>query len=304
MILVTGSTGLIGSHLCKKLVSEGYEVVGLVHHRINSLSNALLQFGNFEMCVGDIRHGGRIDKIITDYGVKTIFHTAAQLPYSSGKDLVGVNVGGVLNLLNSGYSNKVEEFIFASSMGVYSDPPDYLPVDEVHPTRPTSMYGLTKLTGELQCGVYAEAMRVTILRYAGVYGISSEKNRAVNNFIRCALSNRPLIVDGDGSQSSDFVYVDDIVQGTYRAWKKQVEGIYNIGSGLDIKIRGLASLIVSLTNSKSELMFNGKHVGRPFRFYLDITKAKKELGYSPHRLIDGLIEYIKEGFNGRISQKD
>ena len=219
------------------------------------------------------------------------------MPYTLDNDLVGVNIHGTLYLLNTACENDVEEFIYASSMGVYSAPPSYLPVDEVHPVKPSTEYGTTKLAGEMSCETYAELMRVTILRYAGVYGTSSEKSRAVNNFIRRALSNQPLVVNGDGSQSSDFVYVDDVVEGTLMAWKKQALGVYNIGSGQDVTLKELASLIIEITNSKSKIISNKVEVDRPFRFFLDIEKAKGDLGYSPHSLRDGISCYIKEWGN-------
>ena len=298
MILVTGASGLIGYHLCKRLIKEGNEVVGLIHNRINPSLHLLLDCKNFNIIRGDIRRRKTFANIFSKYDIETVFHTAAQLPYTANKDLFGVNIKGTINALDFAYENKVEEFIYASSMGVYSDPPSYLPVDENHHIIPSTEYGVTKLTGELLCRIYSESIKMTILRYAGIYGSSSEKNRAVNNFIRCALENKPLEIDGDGLQSSDFVYVDDIIQGTCLAREKT--GTYNIGSGQDTTLKELAELIIELTNSKSEIVFNGKKISRPFRFFLDISKAKRDLNYSPCSLIEGLKSYIKqwESING------
>lgn len=293
-ILVTGATGLVGYHLCKKLVSEGYQVIGLVHNRVNPLTNALLKSRNFKTYIGDIKMASVPYVVIKRNKIKTVFHIAAHVPYTSDKDLVGVNVRGTLNLLNAAYLNGVEEFIYASSMSVYSVPPTYLPVDEVHPTQPSTVYGMTKLAGELSCGAYADSMKVTILRYAGVYGVGSEKNRVVNRFMQCALKNEPISVEGDGSQGSDFVFVDDVVQGTYLAWRKQVPSIYNIGSGQNTTILKLANQIVELTNSKSEVVLARCEIERPFKFFLDITKAKRDLGYSPHLIGEGLHLYSEE----------
>ncbi|KKN79334.1 hypothetical protein LCGC14_0341160 [marine sediment metagenome] len=302
-IFITGASGLIGSHLCRKLVLQDYDVVGLVHHRINPALDFLLERENFNICVGDIRNEPFIERVIEHYGVKTVFHVAALLPYTTNNDLFGVNVGGTLSLLRVIRETNVKHFIYASTMGVYSDPPNYLPVDEVHPARPTTMYGVSKLASEVLCGYYRKSMAVVVLRYAGVYGMSSEKNRVVNKFIRCALSNQPLIVDGDGSHGSDFTYVEDIVQGTIGAWNREISDVYNIGSGQDSSLKELAELIIELTNSKSEILFNGCKSTRPFRFYLDIAKAKRELGYRPHLLKDGLTLYIQqwEIANGRTS---
>ncbi|KKL66794.1 hypothetical protein LCGC14_2141450, partial [marine sediment metagenome] len=170
MILVTGAAGLIGAHLCKRLVSEGCEVVGWIHNRSDPLIESLVGCNNFRIVVGDIRNLRDTLSIIREYKIKTVFHTAAQLPYTIGKDLIGVNVGGTFKLLEVAHTYEIEDIVYASSMGVYSDPPDYLPVDEIHPTRPSTEYGDTKLAGELICGRYVKSMRVTILRYAGIYG--------------------------------------------------------------------------------------------------------------------------------------
>ncbi len=302
-LLVTGATGLVGSHLCTKLVSEGYRVMGLVHERPNPTIESLLKHNNFKTFTVDIRNTKAVGEIFQNDKIKTVFHTASHVPYTPcmDKDLRGVNVLGTFNLLKAAHRGQITDFIYTSSASVYSDPPSYLPVDELHPTEPSSLYGMSKLTGELACGPYAESMKVTILRYAGVYGTNSEKHRAINNFIRCAINNQPLTVDSDGEQSSDFVYVDDVIQGTYLAWAKQDSWakqnprVYNIGSGQETTLKELAKLIIELTNSKSEIVTNGNKVDRPFRFFLDIAAAKRDLGYSPHLLRDGLLSYIREG---------
>lgn len=292
-ILVTGASGLVGSHLCKRLVSEGYQVIGLVHNRVNPLTNALLKSGNFKTCTGDIKMASVPYVVIKRNKIKTVFHTAAQLPYTPDNDFVGVNIRGTLNLLNAAYLNDVEEFIYASSMSVYSSPPSYLPVDETHPTQPSSVYGMTKLAGELSCSS-CDSMRIIILRFAGVYGISSEKNRVINRFIHCALKKQPLTVLGDGTQSSDFVSVDDVAQGAFAAWRKGVAGTYNIGSGQETSLMELAKCIIGLTSSNSEIKVTGSVIERSFRFALDISKAKREFGYNPIPLVDGLRVYLEK----------
>jgi UDP-glucose 4-epimerase len=289
-ILVTGAMGLIGAHLCQRLVADGHEVVGLKSVRGNSLIDTLSGEKNFKVCVGDIRHDMR--EIIGVNRVKTIFHLAAQMPYSLRDNLVDINILGTLNVLKAAYINNVEEFIQASSMSVYSEPPQYLPVNEEHPTQPSSIYGLAKLAGEFSCRCYSEDMNITILRYAGVYGKGMDKARTISRFIQCALSNQPISIYGNGDNSSDFTYVDDIVQGTVLAWEKKTSGIYNISSGQETTIKKLANKIVKLTKSKSEIIFTGDKAVSPF--VLDISKAKRELGYLPHSLEDGLRLYIAE----------
>lgn len=289
-VLVTGSMGLLGSHLCKRLVSEDHKVIGLSRNWVNEV-----KYENFKICVGNILDEQLICKIIKDNNVKTVFHLAAQMPYTPNNyPLRDVNIQGTINVLRAVQQCGVEEFIFASSMGIYSDPPEYLPVDESHPTHPSSIYGLTKLAGEFACRSYADSMRVIILRYGGIYGIGMDRTRAIAKFVRCALDNQPITVFSGGEQSNDFMYVEDAVEGTCLAWNKKESGIYNIGSGQEVPIKDLAYKIVELTNSKSHIVFSGGETDRPFRFVLDITKARKELGFSPHSLEDGLRLYIED----------
>lgn len=293
-ILVTGVTGFIGSHLCKRLVNDGNQVIGISHsgntRRIESIKDRMT------ICIGDIRNPDFINDILKQNKIKTVFHLAAQVPYcTDDKDFVGINVDGTLNIVKASIANKVERFIHASTMSIYTTPPEYMPVDELHPTAPRDIYGITKLAGEL-CLKYVP-MKVTILRFAGTYGEFCD-NRAVDIFVRSALSNQPIKIDGDGLQSSDFTHIDDIVDGIILAWQRGKETVYNIGSGQETRIKDLADTIIKLTDSKSRMEYVSNNIERPFRFSIDISKACKELGYKPRTLKEGLKKYIESVKNG------
>jgi nucleoside-diphosphate-sugar epimerase len=288
-ILLTGVTGFIGSHLCKRLVNDGNHVIGISHsgntQRIEAIKDKITLY------IGDIRNSEFINDIFKQHQIKTVFHLAAQVPYcTDDKDFVGINVDGTLNVVKASIANKVERFIHASTMSIYTIPPAYLPVDELHPTAPRDIYGITKLAGEL-CLKHVP-MKVTILRFAGAYGEYCD-NRAVDIFVRSALANQPIKIDGDGLQSSDFTHVDDIVNGIILAWQRGKETVYNIGSGQGTRIKDLVDAILKMTNSKSTVNFVSNQVERPFKFELDISKARKELGYQPHTLKDGIKKYIE-----------
>ncbi len=292
VILVTGASGLIGSHLCKRLAEEGRDVVGLVHTNTNSVLESLKDASNFRIVTGDLRDSPSTSEIIKTNHIKTVFHTAAHLPYTTNPDFIGVNAIGTINLLGACIDNDVEEFIYTSSMSVYSTPPDYLPVDEAHPTRPLDMYGRTKLLGEKISLVLATCMTVTAIRYSGVYGKGMD-NRAIARFVQCALVNEPLTVTSKGEHSSDFVCIADVVESTVLAWQRKKGGIYNIGSAQEVTIASLATKIIDLTRSKSSILLDCGETDRPFRFVADISKARRELGYSPRLLDDGLRSYIE-----------
>lgn len=298
-ILVTGATGFIGSHLCFELAHRGYRVFGLSHSGKTTNIENLLDNDSFSLHIGDIRDTTMLHKIIGENRIETVFHLAAQLPGNedNANPVTGfdTNACGTLNLLNTACLHGVKTFVYASSMSVYSEPPQHLPANEQDMTQPSTIYGVAKLTGELCCHLYAQKMDAAIIRYGGVYGPGQRKSDAVSTFINRALENRPIPIDGDGRQSSDYIYIDDAVQGTILAWEKHRPGsTYNIGSGQETSVNELAKLIVGLTHSKSEIVHSERQVERPFRFYLDIARAKKSLGYSPRPLAEGLRLYLEQ----------
>lgn len=303
--LVTGATGFVGSHLCEELVRRGYNVFGLSRTgRVHNVRSLLNQKG-FHLHRGDIRDVKILCDIVKASNIKVIFHLAAQLPHGEALNnpflFFNINAMGTLNLLHAAYLNSVDKFIYASTMSVYSEFPSYLPVDEEYPVQPSTIYGVSKLEGELYCNVYSKVINVVVLRYGGAYGKGQPKHKVIPKFISQALSNMPVTICGDGTQTSDFVYVKDIVQGTLLALERDKLGVYNIGGGEEVSISDLAKRIISLTGSKSEIVSVGKDTDRPFRFVLDITKSQKDFGYSPYSLDEGLSMYMSEFDRGEIS---
>jgi UDP-glucose 4-epimerase len=297
-LLVTGATGFIGSHLCRELVRKGHNVFALSRTGRTRNVVPLMRRKEFHLIKGDIQDAGMMQALVKENRIKAIFHLAAQLPGENDNDdpfaCFDTNARGTLNILNAAAKNGVERFIYASTMSVYAEPPRYLPVDEDHPTQPSTVYGVGKLAGELLCNTYSNTMKITILRYGGTYGRGERESDAVQMFIKQAKQNRPMTIYGDGKQTTDFVRVEDAVAGTLLAWEKGQAGIYNIGSGEETSVKTLAEEIIKITKSKSEITLTDKATDRPFRFYLDIKKAKKDLGYSPRPLAEGLRGYLKE----------
>jgi len=296
-ILVTGATGFIGSHLCKELVRREHQILALSCSGRTDNIKSLLPQKEFHLLIGDIQDSDTIRDIVKKNHIKVIFHLAAQLPNGNNLDnpylCFDSNARGALNILNAAYQSGVDKFIYASTMSVYAEPPEYLPVDESHRAQPTTIYGATKLAGELYCNIYSKAMNIIVLRYAGAFGRGERKSNAIPTFINQALNNKPITIHGDGTQTSDFVCIDDIVQGTLLAWESDKPGVYNIGSGQETSVRELAHRIIDITNSKSELVLTDRETERPFRFFLDIAKAQKALRYSPRSLNQGLHAYIR-----------
>jgi len=271
----------------------GYPVVGIINKNKPRISMLPAQ-EPVELISCDIRDAHYVNAIVRRYEIETVFHLAAHLPSTTNPDFIKVNVLGTSNLLDACYRYKVRNFIYASSMSVYSAPPVRLPVDEEHPTRPDDDYGRTKLIGELLCECYSRVMRTVVIRFSSVFGLG-DKSRVAYHFMQSALSGQTIQVDGDGSQSSDFIYVGDVAQGAILAMRKGRSGeVYNIGSGRETSVLELANLIAGLVSPPVEVGLSGKPATRPFQFVADIGKARKELGYSPNSLVDGLKKYREE----------
>ena len=297
-ILVTGATGFIGSHLCREIVQRGDNVFALSRSGKTGKVRQLLHDKQFHLVTGDILDADMIAGIIRDNDITGVFHLAARVPDGESNDdfqaFFDTNTRGTFNMLKAAYRNNIENFVYASSISVYSAPPQYLPVNESHSVSPQTPYGITKLAGELMCNMFSDRMCLIILRYGGVYGKYQYERDVTSIFLRQTLHNIPITIYGDGSQSSDFVYIDDVVSGTLLAWEKRESGIFNIGSGEETRIIDLAHKIKRITGSESEIILSGDNTERPFRFVLDIEKSRKILGWSPCSLDERLPQYIEE----------
>lgn len=293
-VLVTGATGFIGSNLCRELIKTN-KTFGLSKSGNTERIKDFVDNENFTLLVGDIGDPDFLQKIIKENSIETVFHMAAFIPKGeSDKEnemCVEINEKGTMNVVKASYSGGVKNFIYSSTMSVYSSPPESLPVNEEHPTEPSSAYGQSKLSGGNICKEYSDKMKVTILRYSGVYGPGQQDFRAIPIFIKSSIDNKPIVLDSDGTQTSDFVYVKDVAKANILSIGKS--GVFNIGCGEETSIKTLAEKIVSLCNSNSDIMYSKTKSSRPFRFAYDISKAKKELGFKPTPLESGLLEFIK-----------
>lgn len=297
-LLVTGVTGFFGSRLSRELLRLGHKVCGLTQRGNTQYITDITGDSRFNLITGDVRDAELMRKIIRDNKTEAIFHLAAQLPEKNDNptdfDYFDTNARGTLNLLNAAGLEKVRHFIYGSTISVYAGPPESLPVTEKHATRPESIYAVSKLTGELLCQPFNGKMKTTILRYSGAYGSGERESDAVWRFMRQAMKNEPLTVYGDGKQTSDYVFIEDIIRGSVQVMEKESTGIYNIGSGEETSVITLAEKVLKITGSKSKITFTEQATDRPFRFYLDITKAQKDFGYKARSLDEGLRNYLKE----------
>ncbi|KAB1189925.1 NAD-dependent epimerase/dehydratase family protein [Haloferax sp. MBLA0076] len=296
-VLVTGGAGFIGSHLVDALHRTN-EVRVLDDfssgHRDNLPSDVTLIEGNI---LND-----RAVRTATD-GVDVIFHEAAVVDVGASVERPlethDVNCTGGLTILDRARDEDAR-VVVASSAAVYGQP-TRIPVSEDDPLRPTSPYGLQKVALDRYATMYHDlyGLETVALRYFNVYGRRGEASQysgVIDAFVRRSLEGDPLVIFGDGTQTRDFVHVDDVVQANLlAATTDNVGTAYNIGTGDSVSIRDLASTIVELTDRPTPVQFEPARPGDIAESEADITRARRDLGFEPTvSLRNGLGRIVSE----------
>jgi UDP-glucose 4-epimerase len=292
-VLVTGGAGFIGSHLVDELVKRGHEVSVLDNLSTGNLENVRthLHRANFRFVNGDICDGRAAKE--ASKNVKSVFHLAAitSVPFSieNPKITSEVNLNGTRNLLEICTRSGLERFIYVSTCAVYGNPM-YLPIDEKHPTNPESPYAATKLRAEHECTKRGEkyGFRTTILRLFNVYGPRQrcgDYGGVTAQFINKLRNNELPRIYGDGSQTRDFIHVNDVIKAFALALndtRTSEERIFNIASGKPTSINELAQLLMDLLGSKQ---IKPKHLkarkGDIMHSYANVKRAEAILGFRP-----------------------
>ncbi len=303
--LVTGAAGFIGSALSEKLLARGHRVTGIDNfspYYSETLKNANIRLlkknGKFTFYRGDILRA-ELQQLIK--GARYVFHLAAQAGVRNSwgeefKIYTDNNILATQKLLEAAKeAGALKKFIFASSSSVYGDA-DELPVKETTPANPVSPYGVSKLAGEKLCLLYEKNYGVpaSVLRLFTVYGPGQRPDMAFNIFIKRMLKGDPLPVFAGGSQTRDFTYIDDITEGMVLAARKSIPGeVYNLGGGNRISLNGAIKVIEELAGKKAGVLRKGEAKGDVKHTWSDISKAKKQFGYSPKT---GIAEGLKKEF--------
>jgi UDP-glucose 4-epimerase len=303
-LLVTGGAGFIGGHLVSKLVDLGHSVRvldNLYTGKLENIDSEFLKNGSVAFIKGDITDPMTVKRCVS--GVDCVFHLAAQtsVPFSvEHPDFNNkVNVEGSRILLDECVRQSVKKFIFVSSCAVYGDPA-YLPVDEQHPTNPISPYAESKLVIEREClRLNAEhLLNSVVLRFFNVYGTRQGLNDysgVITKFMDRIKSNQPIVIYGDGSQTRDFVYVEDIVNSIVLAFESSAAlgETLNVGSGVATSIKALAQTMLTLAGSNSKILYSPYRPGEIKCSYANISKANALLGYKPQFMLpQGLSDLL------------
>lgn len=297
---VTGAAGFIGSHLCKRLLREGAHVCGVdsftdfYPKRIKDLNlRPLLQQNNFEFIPEDIL---RLNLKKTLERMDMVFHLAAQpgVRASWGNNFsiyTKNNIGATQRLLEAAKSVPIKRFIYASSSSVYGLCPQ-LPMEEKSVLKPFSPYGVTKLAAENLCFLYYKNYGVPCisLRFFTVYGPGQRPDMAFHKFFKSIAQDKKITIYGDGQQTRDFTYIDDIIEAIVSSVESgKVGEAYNVGGGTRRKLADLISVLEKICQKKIHVRHQEGQKGDVRHTFADITKAKKDLNYGPQTsLEDGL----------------
>ncbi|MHC4619483.1 MAG: GDP-mannose 4,6-dehydratase [Planctomycetota bacterium] len=306
-VVVTGAAGFIGSHLSERLLGAGRQVEGVDNFddfydpRIKRRNiEECLKNKNFRLLEGDIRDGGTMDKAVSD-GADVIVHLAARAGVRPSIEqpalYADVNVNGTTVLLEAARKHNVKKFIFGSSSSVYGNNEKVPFSEDDNVDFPISPYAATKKACELVCHTYHHlyGMSITCLRYFTVYGPRQRPDLAIHKFSRLIEEDKAIPVYGDGTMMRDFTYIDDIIDGTIAAMERcSGFNIYNLGESRPISVNDLVAQIEKALGKKAVKEYQAVQPGDVERTYANVTKAMRELGYSPSTTIEeGLKKFVE-----------
>lgn len=285
-ILVTGGAGFIGSTLVDRLIKEGNEVV-----IIDDLSSGKKEYVNpaaklykIDIC------SPKVARIFQKEKFEFVYHLAAQIDVrKSVEDPVfdnKINVLGGLNIIENSYRHQIKKIIMASTGGAIYGEAEEIPTTENYPTFPLSPYGIHKLTLEKYLNYYYHVygLNFTVLRFANVYGPRQFKGGeagVIAIFVENGVKDKESLQFGDGLQTRDFVYVDDVVDGLYAAMNIDCRGEINIGSGVESTLLEVRENIEKALGEKIKIKEKPRKLGEQRRSCLSYQRAKDVLNWEP-----------------------
>ena len=306
-VLVTGGAGFIGSHLCECLLREGIQTIcldnfddfydpAIKRRNIAALSASPL----FERFEGDIRDLPLLRDLCGRYRFIGVVHLAARAGVRPSIQNPGlyeeVNVRGTLNTLEICREFQIQKLVFASSSSVYGEN-TRIPFSEDDPGLPISPYGATKRAGELLCYTYHRLYHfdVACLRFFTAFGPRQRPEMAIHKFTRLIDQGKAVPMYGDGSSKRDYTYIDDIIDGLFKALQKnRGYEIYNLGESRTTRLIDLIELIRKALGKKATIQQLPDQPGDVPVTCANIAKARKELGYNPRFDIEeGIHRFVR-----------
>jgi UDP-glucose 4-epimerase len=284
-ILVTGGCGFIGANLVRFIRARTDWDVRVIDD-LRSGREGYLDGEPVEVTIGDVADPALLDRTLR--GVDAVIHLAAQtgvIPSveDPARDFRG-NVEATFRALDCCRGRGVGRFLFASSGAALGEVEPPLHEDVV--ARPVSPYGAAKLAGEAYCNAFAAAygMHTVSLRFSNVYGPwSTHKNNAIPNFIKATLTRQPLKIFGDGSQSRDFIYVDDLCQAIFLATgADNIKGeVFQVATGVETSVLELIEAVQGAVGTATDVEFGERRSGEVYKSRADISKISARLGFTP-----------------------
>lgn len=292
-VLVTGGCGFIGSHIVDKLIGEKHDVY-VVDNLVSGHKKNLDP--RVQMMDCDI-NSDLMEKVIQDFQPEAIIHQAAQVSVAhSINDMLydeNVNIRGTVNLIDLAKKYGIKKMVFASSAAVYGNPVS-LPVDLTHPTNPLSPYGVSKLSVEyyLKMASQTFGLDYTILRYANVYGPRQDahgEGGVIAIFSDCLANGKAPTIFGDGEQTRDFVYVEDVADANVRALTMGHNQTLNVSSGEEITVNKLFETMQEAAGTSLEVNYKEERSGDIRKSVLCNKVTQEQLNWNPETsLLEGL----------------
>jgi UDP-glucose 4-epimerase len=302
--LVTGGAGFIASHIAEELIHQHHDVTLLDDMSAGKAGNINPEA---EFIRGSVTDKKLLDQICRSHSFEGIFHLAAvasvQKSIENPALVHEVNATGTLNILSAAKEHGIRKVILSASAAAYGDNPVFPKREDMLP-EPLSPYAVSKITGEMYCRNYADLFGVetAALRYFNVFGPRQDPNAeyaaVIPKFTEKIIRGKNPVIFGDGNQTRDFVFVKDVVQANLLAMNSHVCGLFNIGTGRQTSLNELALMIMRAAGVTTDIIYEAPRAGDIKDSAADISRAKKELGYSPkYSIEDGIrqtVNYFRE----------
>lgn len=281
-IIVTGGAGFIGSHLVNFLIKKNFEVL-VIDNLSHNLRKNINPKSSFQKI--DIRDSEQIDKCFKKFSPNFVFHLAAittKFP-ADAKGVKEVNVSGTVNILKACVKNNVKKIIFSSSAAVYGNAKKF-PINEKVRLSPVNPYGLSKKNAETKIiSAYKKhKLNYSILRYSNVFGPgqrSDNEGGVISIFCKRAIKTQPVDINGDGLQTRDFIYVDDVISANYLSMLSPSNFIVNVSTGREISILKLIKIIEKVSEKEMKIKFRPGSENEIFRSCLNNSLIKKMIDW-------------------------